>query len=384
MAGSLLTGCLGNGGGGGDSGPIKIGALEPFSGNFAPWGKSHEAGLKFAAEQINANGGVDGRNLEILTRDTESDATKATNTLQSLVSEEDINVATGPVSSDVGIQTSLAAAQLEVPLFLHQSGSTEAIKPETDFTYRVGLLPASTTMEAQAQIIEQEGYESVGAIIANYAWGQSIKAGIQNKMPVDVEIKEASPGEGDFRSFLRQLPSDMDMMIMTGHPPGTISIAKQMDELGIYPETTTESGFPPNVLWGALGEVTQKVGLAHLHNTDVYGDNFSSVASSYADEKNAYMTTITGYGYVTAQVIAEAVRQAGSAERADINSAVKDLTLETLFAEPIQWADSGELDGQRQLYSKLEAGAPSYYSSGKWRLKEFFRSDPLAAIPASE
>lgn len=89
----LLAGCLGGGdgngndgdnggnttgGGGGGSNTINIGSVQPLSGGFASWGQAHSAGLSFAVNEINANGGVlDGQNLNIVEANSESDPAEA-------------------------------------------------------------------------------------------------------------------------------------------------------------------------------------------------------------------------------------------------------------------------------------------------------------------
>jgi branched-chain amino acid transport system substrate-binding protein len=317
-----------------------------------------------------------------VTEDTASDPTRATNIFQRMVEQEGINVATGPVSSDVGIQTSQVAQQLGVPLLLHMAGSTKSIEPNTRHTFRVGIHPALSFIRAQNQIIEANGYDRVGAIIAEYGWGNSVQSSIEEVMSVDINIQTASVGASDFRPFIRQFPEDLQMMISTGHPPGTISISAQMAELGYQPEITTGPSFPPAVLWGALGETAIDVNQTHVHITDVYGSRFQEVATAFAEENDARMDTHAGYGYLTGQLVAEAVRQSGSTDPEDITETIRGISFETIFPEPLQYADSGEIKDQRQLYSQFETGGPSYFPDGDWKLTEFFRTDPLPAIPA--
>ena len=387
-AAGLVAGCVGDSSsddgesGDGVNGPITIGALEPTSGNFTPWGKAHLAGLEYGVEEINADGGVMGADLELVTEDTESDPTAATNSFRQMVERDDITAATGPVSSDVGIQTSQVAQEVEVPMLLHMSGSTEAITPETRHTFRVGLHPALSFIRAQAQIIEDNGYENVAAITAEYAWGNSVQESIKSEIPVDVDIQTTSLGTSDFRPLIRQFPDDIEMVIATGHPPGTISISSQMAGLNVTPEVTTGPSIPPGVLWNALGETTVEVGQTHVHITDVYSSAFSDVASAYNEERDDRFSTHHGYGYVTAQAVAEAVRQAGTDDPTEVTATIRNTELDTLFPEPLDYANTGEIASQRQLYSQFSPEAPDYAPDGSWSLKEFFRTDPLSAIPA--
>lgn len=394
---ALVAGCLDLGGGsgssdggdgnsgstGGSSESIKIGALEPKSGNFAPWAAAHIAGLEFAVEEVNADGGVDGRELELVVEDTEADATEANNVFRRLAEQEDIVAATGPVSSDVGIRTAQTAESLEIPNLLHMAGSDKVLTTDSRYTFRVGLQPAPTVMRAQGQMVADAGYEKVGAIIGDYAWGQAIKEGIEEHFPVDVAIETASLGTSDFKPFIRKMPEDLEMMVASGHPPGTFTIAKQQFSLGYEPEMTTGPSIPPGTIFGAMGDAATK-GMTHVHLTDVYSEEFQSVAAKFADAKGARMDTHEGYGYVAGKLIANAIESAGTTEPPEIADALRNIELDTIFANPIQYTEWGELKDQRQIYSQFATGAPSYFGDGEWKLTEKFRTDSLEPYEPSD
>lgn len=363
--------------GGGSDGPVTIGAIEPLSGPFTPWGRTHRNGLEFAVEEINADGGVDGRELSLTVTDTASDPTDADSVFRRMVEREGAVAVTGPVSSDVGIRTARTAGELEVPLLLHMAGSEDVLSRESRYTFRVGLVPAPTTMRAQAQLVADAGYQSVGAIIADYAWGRSVKDGIENHFAVDVMTRTAPVGADDFKPFIRQFPEDLEMMIATGHPPGAVTIMRQQFQLGYEPTVTTESGFPPALITDALGDDATR-GVTHTHLTDIYSEEFRAVARRYAEARNTRMGTHEGYGYVTGQLIAEAVRQAGSTDPAALAETIRSIRFDTLYANPIEYTEWGELRNQRQIYSGYEAGAPEYSPGANYRLTEVFRTDPLA------
>lgn len=376
---AAVAGCLG--GGGGDSGPITIGAIEPLSGNFTPWGQSHRAGLEFAVQEVNEEGGPMGRDVELTVTDTQSDPTEADSVFRRFVEQEGAVAVTGPVSSDVGIRTASTAEDVEVPLFLHMSGSDEVLTPDTRHTFRVGLLPAGTTMRAISQLIADAGYESVGAVVADYAWGQSVRAGIEEHVGADVPVQVAPLGADDFTPFLRQLPEDVEVLIPTGHPPGTFTIVQQAYELGMEPEVIPGPSFPPGVIRGALGENVTR-GFTHIHMTDVYSQEFADLASRFAEANDARMDTHAGYGYVTVRMLARAIEDAGSTDPTAIADAVRDIEFDTIFARPIQYTEYGELKDQVQLYSQFSLDAPSYYPDGSYSLVEAFRTDPLPPLPA--
>ena len=380
-SGGTTTGSAGGDGGGG---AINIGSVQPLAGSFAPWGQVHSAGLAFGVREINENGGVlDGRELNVVEANSESDPAEAASIFERFAEQEDIVAATGPVSSDVGIRTSRTAQELGVPMFMHMAGSNETITPETRHSFRVGLTPATPTMQAQSQLIQERGYTKVAAIIGDYAWGRSVEQGILDNFEVDINVQAAPVSQSDFSSYVRQIAEDVEMVIATGHPPGSLSITQQLYELGREPEIVTGPSFPPNVIRSALGENADR-GFTHIHLSDPYSDEFAEVAGRFAEANGAQFNTHTAYGYVTAQLIAQAIENAGEASPAAITEATRGIEFDTLFANPIQYADSGELENQIQLYSTLSLDAPSYYSEGNYSYNEVFRTDPLPALPADQ
>ncbi|MBB6646692.1 ABC transporter substrate-binding protein [Halobellus ruber] len=384
----LVAGCSGGDGAtagdasGGDEEPISIGSIQPLSGNFSVWSRVHASGLAFAIDEINRDGGVlDGRELRVVEGDSGSDPAEAAALFERFVEQDGIVAATGPVSSDVGIRTSRTAQELGVPMFTHMAGSSDTITPDTRHTFRVGLLPAEPTMRAQAALAEARGYNSVSAIVADYAWGRSVQSAIEEVFTVDVDIQVAPVSQSDFSTYVRQIPDEVRMVVTSGHPPGVLTITQQLYELGRDPDVVTGSSWPPDVVRSTLGAESDR-GFTHVHLADPYSDEFAEVAERYARAVDGQFNTHTAYGYVTGKLIAQAIENAGEADPEAITEATRAIEFDTLFANPIQYADSGELENQIQLYSTVTADPPSYYPEGDYGYTEVFRTDPLPAIPA--
>ena len=371
----VLAGCLGNG----DDDTITIGALQPLSGNFAPWGAAHEAGLEFAVEEINDNGGVLDRELEVVSTDTESDAGDAATSFRRFVEDDGAVGITGPVDSDVGIRTAEIAEEMEVPMVLHMAGTHRLHTKQSQYSFRLGSLPAPMDLQPQAELIEERGYETIGAIVADYEWGRTVEDQIEERFPddVDLTLDVAPVGESDFAPYLRDMPDDIELLVATGHPPGSVSMHGQAIELGMDHELTTGAGLPPGVIYEGLGDAAES--FAHLHVTDVYGDSFGEVAEGYGDERGEQMSTHEGYGYIAGMLFAQAIEEADSDDPGEVADAIREIQYETLLAEPLQYNEWGEIDGVRALFSTLHADGPDYFPDGEFHLEEEFRSDPMSA-----
>ena len=369
----------GGGSGGGSSGRITIGALEPISGPFAPWATPHRLGLEFAVKRINSDGGVlGGRKLRVAVADTGAEPGTADSSFRRMVEQKNAVVTTGAVSSDVGLRIAQTAAELQVPHLLHMAGADEIVNKDTKYVFRVGLLPANRFIQAQANAFQDKGYSTVGAIVADYAWGQSVKAAINEYFDVKVQIQVAPVGASSFSSYIRQFPQDIEMLIASGHPPGSVSIANQAYELGFSPEVVTGPEIPPNLLAQALSDRAME-GYVHISNSSPYKQSFKDVGGAFSEGHKMQFNTHTAYGYVTGQAIAAAIEKAGSTDPTAIADAFRQIQLDTLFAKPIQWTDYGELDQTVVLYNRLKPSAPEWAPNGSHSYEEIARSKPIPA-----
>lgn len=98
-----------------EEGPIRIGWLSSLTGPLSSAAIAENMGVQFAVEQINAAGGVDGRKLELITRDTIGDPTKAVNFAKELAFSEKVSFIIGPVNSGESLATVPILTRAKVP-----------------------------------------------------------------------------------------------------------------------------------------------------------------------------------------------------------------------------------------------------------------------------
>src|ERR1700761_2751125 len=95
--------------------PIKIGWLAAMTGPSSAPTVGFNRGVTFAADAINAAGGVKGRKIEIITRDTQGDPTKAVNATQEMISQLKVHAIWGPVNSGEALATTPIMARAKMP-----------------------------------------------------------------------------------------------------------------------------------------------------------------------------------------------------------------------------------------------------------------------------
>jgi branched-chain amino acid transport system substrate-binding protein len=109
--------------------PIRFGWLVALTGaNSAP-GIGYNRGVTWAADQINASGGIKGRKVEVITRDTQGDPTKAVNAAVELASRDKVHAVFGPTNSGEALATTPILSRFKVPN-LQQGVLDRLIDPE--------------------------------------------------------------------------------------------------------------------------------------------------------------------------------------------------------------------------------------------------------------
>ena len=94
---------------------IKIGWLSSLTGPLSSAAIAENQGVQFAVDEINAAGGIGGKKIELITRDTASDPTKAVNFAQQLAFSDKVNVIIGPVNSGESLATVGMIAKAGIP-----------------------------------------------------------------------------------------------------------------------------------------------------------------------------------------------------------------------------------------------------------------------------
>ena len=145
-----LSGC----GEGSDSGtttssqtPIKLGFFSSFTGTYRQNGYNGLAGVKLAVAEINAAGGILGRQVVIVQGDDQSSPTAAVNEIRRLVETEKIDALIGPISSQITLATIQSLNQAKIPSISVTGASemTPAVGP-----YHFSMLPSA---DSQAEAI---------------------------------------------------------------------------------------------------------------------------------------------------------------------------------------------------------------------------------------
>ncbi len=363
--------------------PLRIGMLTSLTGPFTPWGVQVQAGMQLAADEINEQGGVDGRPIEIVEGDDQNNPDEGVGALERMVEQEGVVAAGGVISSDVGLATARAAEDLGVPLFLVKAGAAPILSQDSRFTFRTCLPAAPMVAGPVAQYIEDQGLTRVGAIIADYAWGQSVRGALEEEIgalgDVELQIEVAPVTEQDFTTYLRRLEGfDPEMIVATGHPPGAGPITVQSTDLGLD-VPVTGSWTPLVTVVEGVGEVAYDK-YADFACADYTSDSYHDLATRIVENSGldfASDDAVAGYGIVT--MVAEAVREVGDDPEA-IAQYMHDNTFDLPgYAHPVSWTEWGELAEAQPVFVIVRQQDPpeGVSTAGDWWVELLIKAQPL-------
>jgi branched-chain amino acid transport system substrate-binding protein len=332
IAAACGTDSGGAGGGGEDSGTLKIGVATAQTGALAPYDQPALKGFRLGVDEINKDGGIDGEyKIDLDIKDTQSDPAQTSVAAQELIDsgiqilitpcDADPSIAAGQVAQDAQIPAiSFCASTPTLPqavgdyMFSNFPGDNAQATVSAKFAREQGyetafILKSPDTAYTQklpeyfAEVFEREGGEVVGG--ATYTFGQ------QNFGAVVTRIKQLDPPpdvimtsayEPDFPAFIKQLRSGgVDIPIIESDgidSPTTFELGDVVDGV-----VFTTAGFPKP--GSSLAEFNEKY------------------KKEYGEEAG---TIFTAVGYDLAAVIEAAVTEAGSTDPTAVRDALASLS----------------------------------------------------------
>jgi branched-chain amino acid transport system substrate-binding protein len=365
-------------------GPIPIGILTSLTGTFQPWGIYARDGAQFAVNQINASGGINGRKLQLFVADDTSEPQGGIQAFRRLTELDHVIAIGGVIDSDVGVATARLAEAAHIPYFMSKAGASQILTKNSRYTFRTCLPAAQEIATAFLQYAQSKGYTRLGAINADYAWGQAFGAGLTaaaSQYPgIKVKSELAPVTTTDFTTYLRALSgSNPQLILATGHPPGTPPILVQSGKLGMTAPVTGPD-FPSSLIAKAVGPPAYGRYIdfkCFLAGSSGYQNLAREFLKAYPQDHFFEDDALASYAVVN--IVADAIRHVG-ADPVKIASYIHANTFNIPgFAYPLAWTSWGELSQARLAIDLLTTGpAPAGTNTGgTWYLKQLLLSKPL-------
>ena len=382
---------------------LKIGVIAELSGGAARWGAGVQIGVELAIEHVNAAGGVNGRDVVLVTADTGGSPIRAAKEARRLVDVEGVHAMVAPLSpgSTLDVAESVTSSA-RIPLV------TPATMPLTLASVRNDRYLFRTTftegawITLAARVLESASYSSVAVVFPDDPWEREFVRAFDETFSGDVILVPYAglfwlgDGDqaGDYVGELRQAAANSEAMLMTGYAD---DVADLVHEAAVHDIRTRF------IFLGIHAELADRVPAEHLEGSlvvTVYADpNYASAraweAAYQAQDSQPYGFGFARRGYDAVISIALAAEAAGVIDGTAIrdhlarvsgppgrvflaNAAGVHAALEAVrrgeeidfqgAASPIDWNASGEVTSGFMAIFEYHDGIPRIIESHRFRL----------------
>jgi branched-chain amino acid transport system substrate-binding protein len=207
--------------------PIKIGVIAEAQ---AIAGASIPQAAQMAADEINAKGGVDGRQIEIVTYDNHSSSADSVRAFQRAVNEDKVNVVIASYISEVVLALEPWAARLKTPFITPGAASNEISKSvHTDYDknkytfhgYLTSAALALSVCDAAKELLVEGKHMTTAVVMSeDAAWTKPLDIGYEECLPkIGLKVLDHirfSPDTTDFTPIFNKIEAAKPDVIITG------------------------------------------------------------------------------------------------------------------------------------------------------------------------
>lgn len=187
---------------------IKIGVDQPLTGPVAASGSYIVDGAKIAADQINAEGGVLGKHIQLLIEDNRSNPTAAVEAAQKLITEDKAPVLMGAWSSTYTLAIMPLLKRYQVPMLVETSSSDKITRSNNPWIFRIAP-DSQMQADAFAKYLPEFHVKKAAFLVVNNDWGlgnYKTFADLLEKNHVSIVSKELmSPSDQEMSAQLSKI-----------------------------------------------------------------------------------------------------------------------------------------------------------------------------------
>lgn len=322
-----LAGC---GGSQSSADTIKIGANLEMTGNNATFGKSASNGANLAIKQVNAKGGVLGKQLTLVVADNKSEAAEAANSMQKLITQDKVVAVIAPIASS----SVIAGAQVNqdnkvLAISPTASNPKVTVDPATnkvrDFVFRAAFIDpfqgsvmanfATKTLKAKTAAIYIDNSSDYAKGLGQFFKETFIKNGGQ------IVAEEAYLAKDtDFKATLTKIKvANADVIFVPGYYQEVGMLIKQAREIGLTMPVLGGDGWDsaklPEI---AGGQALNNTFFANHYSPDDKSDAIKNFVDAYKKEYNETPDAFAALSYDATMMVIEAIKRANSVDTVKI------------------------------------------------------------------
>jgi branched-chain amino acid transport system substrate-binding protein len=369
---------------------IKIGYPMPLSGPASVYGVPIVKGAEMAVQEINASGGVLGRKLELLTRDSKASADEAVRLARELIIKNSVDFLSGTLTSAEAPAVSTIAKENKIVFVAPTSKTIQLVSPANLHPY-IFRLASNTDIDGRTGASIIAGWKNVkrvATIAPDYAYGRDAVGAFVDfikKARPDIEIVDQQwpkLGQSDFTPFITaQMAKKPDAVFCDVFGGDFVTFAKQAAPLGYFKAIDNRL-----VDGGEVGTTDAAQALGKDYPYGIWSDAYDPVIwpenepaahKTYIEHlkaftKEQYASGWAIMGYASILALTEGIKKAGSTNSDKVAKAMLGLSFDTpigklTFNPKTHETEMGEFWGQMvkdDRYPFAIMKNPKYLSQG--------------------
>jgi len=307
---------------------IKIGEYASLTGKEAAFGQSSHNGTILAIEEINAAGGVLGKQIELITEDDQSRQGEPATVVKKLISRDGVVALLGEVASSRSLEGAPIAQDAGIPM-VSPSSTNPAVTETGNYIFRVCFIDPfqGTVMAKFARDTLHANRVAVMTSVSN-AYSVGLSNFFKETFAADggeIAIEQRfSEGDKDFKAQLTAIrAANIDAIFVPGYYTEAALICKQARELGLTVPLFGGDGWEAPQLLEIGGDAVEGT----YYSTHYASENHTPAVDAFVSKYKARFDGATpdalaALGYDSAMVLVDAIRRAGEADPAKIRDAL--------------------------------------------------------------
>ncbi|MEO5930537.1 MAG: ABC transporter substrate-binding protein [Candidatus Kapaibacterium sp.] len=319
-----------------DAATIKIGQFASLTGKEATFGGQVDNGVKLAVDEINKAGGLLGKQITLVTEDTQSDSKGAQNSVEKLISKDHVIAVIGEVASSRSIAAAPICEREKVPM-LSPASTNEKVTVENgkvkDYIFRICFIDpfqgaVMAKFAAQNLNVKQVAILKDNASDYSVGLAKNFTEKFQG-LGGTIAIEQAfTGGQSDFKAELTAIKAKNPQAIFVpGYYTEVSLIAAQARELGITVPLLGGDGWDsPELTKGAGGPALEGCYFSNHYSNDDTSQAVQGFIKRYeAAYKNEAPGAMSALGYDAMNIIAAVIKTSGKADPESIKTGLATL-----------------------------------------------------------
>lgn len=317
----------GGGGAGGNSGTIVVGYYGDLSGRTSNFGQSTKNGVEMAADEINKAGGINGRQIQILSEDDEGRPEKAATVVTKLIDQDRVVALLGEVASGNTLAAAPKAQAARVPM-ISPSSTNPAVTQVGDYISRVCFIdPFQGSVMAQFAANTLKAKKAAIMLDFNSPYSRGLTEFFEasfKKLGGEIVDKQSyTQGDRDYKGQLTAIRSkNPDVIYVPGYYGEVGVISKQAKQLDIKAPMLGGDGWDSTQLWDLGGDSLNGDFISNHYSVDDPSPAIQKFVAAYKARNGIVPDALAALGYDAMKVLADAIQRAGTTEGPQLKDAI--------------------------------------------------------------